>query len=102
MNEERAEVEKALEEANEMVRIFESDTFKAYYDKIEKLGEDLAKTLVTRWNTMSDDQRKAVENQMAFVGGTINYVTGWTNVVEQAKIELERLDEEQREAGEVA
>jgi len=101
---ERTEVEEALAEANEMLAIFESDTFKEFYNKIDKLGEDLGKVLVDRWNTFlpDDRQRHAIENQMCFVSGLKNYVNGWKMTKEQALIELERLDEEQREAGEVA
>jgi hypothetical protein len=83
------ELEKAIEKHDRYVEMFDSDTFKEFYEEIMEIGEDLGKTLVFNYNALKKEKKDAITNQMCFISGLKNYVEGRRGMREHLHMEKE-------------
>jgi hypothetical protein len=92
MSEELNEVEElkqAVKKYERMVKLFDSDDFKEFYGDIMDIGEDLGKTLVFNYNGIKLEKKDAILNQMQFISGLNNYISGMRTVKEHVDMEYE-------------
>ncbi len=80
------ELNKVIQEGDDMVALMEDDKFKAFYERVTK---ELRINLVGAYNTPDDKKRKAIEDQMKFSAGLENYCVGTQQAGDMAKAQLE-------------
>jgi len=83
------ELEQAMKKYDDMVILFESDSFKLFESDIMEIGEDLGKTLVFNFNGLKLEKKDAIINQMNFISGFKNYVDGMKVMAEHVHMEHE-------------
>ncbi len=83
------ELEQAVKKYDDMVVLFDSDSFKTFYGDIMEIGEDLGKTLVFNFNGIKLEKKDAIINQMNFISGLKNYVEGMRTMKEHVAMEME-------------
>jgi len=83
------ELELAVAKYNKMVKLFDSDDFQEFYGDIEKIGEDLGKTLVFNYNGIKLEKKDAIINQMAFISGLTNYIDGMRVMKDHVNMEMD-------------
>ena len=83
------ELEQAIKKYNDMVILFDSDTFQVFYNDIMEIGEDLGKTLVFNYNGIKIEKKDAMLNQMQFISGLKNYVEGMRVMKDHVEMEME-------------
>ena len=83
------ELEQAVKKYNDMVTLFDSDSFKIFHDDIMDIGEDLGKTLVFNFNGIKLEKKDAIINQMNFISGFKNYVEGMRTMRDHVEMEME-------------
>ena len=90
-----SELEKVIQEGNDMKLLLEDDKFKKFYDS---LTDDLAKSLVKNYSGRDTETRSRIEEQMTMVSGLMNYVNGTVQAGEMAEAQLEQYNAEEEVA----
>ncbi len=83
------ELEQAVKKYNDMVVLFDSDSFSVFFNDIMEIGEDLGKTLVFNYNGIKSEKKDAMISQMQFISGLKNYVDGMRIMKEHVDMEME-------------
>lgn len=83
------EIEEAVKKYNDMVNLFDSDSFKTFEGDIMAIGEDLGKTLVFNFNGIKMEKKDAIINQMNFISGLRNYIDGMRTMQTHVQMEYD-------------
>jgi hypothetical protein len=83
------EINSAIKKYDRRIELFDSELFKDFMDEINEIGEDLGKTLVFNYNGLKSDRKEAIINQMSFISGLANYISGMRALRENVYAERE-------------
>ena len=95
----RENLNKLKDEYTLLASIINEDNFLVFREYLNKMAEDLNKEFTNGYHDLDDKRKAAVDKQAIFISRWNNIMDGIPNTVEQCKVQLEMLDEEEQNDG---